>query len=199
MKEVLEKTNQIHEMMAALIYQIAQQQPHPELHRQAVELMLQVGELENLARNGGYRRKKKGQIEAQLESLEIRKVARKLLRWADHREQVNARLLIHFLELKRQGVEPITKSRMEQFADREGIRNFNSNFFGMSNIGEKNHGKVFQVTDGVVTIWPPVADAVAQFEETVAARESEKRVQQEVIGSVLTLEQERSYSPHPIS
>ncbi len=190
MSDILEKTNRINEMMADLVYQIAQQQSHQELYRQAVDVMLQVSELENIAHNGGYRRKRKGQIEVQLENLEIRKVSRKLLRWADHPEQVNARLLTHFLELKRQGVEPVTKSRMEQFADQEGIKNFNSNFFGMSNIGEKNHGKVFDLIDGAVTIWPQVADAVAQFEEVVTARQSEKKMRQELLDSVVQQQNE---------
>jgi hypothetical protein len=173
-----EVVGQINEQMAALIYQIGQQQPHLDLHRQAVEVMLQLSELERIARSGGQRRRRKGRAEwmseAQLQEQEVRKVSRKLLRWSDHLGQVNSRLLIHYLELRRQGVDPVTRSSIEQFAEQEGIKNFNSNFFGMSHIGEKNHGKVFDLVDGVVTLWPPVMDVVAQFEGRVTALAAEQ-------------------------
>jgi hypothetical protein len=34
-------------------------------------------------------------------------------------------------------------------------------------ISSKNHGKVFEVRNGVITVWDPVKEAVLDFKRTV--------------------------------
>lgn len=161
---ILEKTRTISELSTGLVFDIGQGRTHRELHQQALSLLLQVNDLEQMITENAQKATPKVLSEAEQQAKEINKVGRKLKRWAQNRGQVNTRLLAHFLELRRQGHSTITKLQMEAFAERERIKNFNSNFFGMNHIGPKNHGKVFDVIDGVVTIWPPVLDAVEQFE-----------------------------------
>lgn len=158
-----EKSEQVAQQASELLYEVGQGKAHRLLHQQGLALLVSVNELQQLAIDLEEKGKKPQLSPEEAQEKEIAKVTRKLKRWAKNPEQINTRLLLHFLAHYRAGTTPITKSMLEQFADREGIKNFNSNLFGMSHIWGKNHGKLFDVEDGVITIWPPVADQVATF------------------------------------
>lgn len=99
---------------------------------------------------------------------EINKVARRLPNWAQNQDQINSRILTAFLSLKRNGLEPITPEDIALKADIS--TNFGNNFTQMANVGERNHGKVFEVIGGTVSIWQPVKQLVDQYEDVVFSR-----------------------------
>jgi hypothetical protein len=47
-------------------------------------------------------------------------------------------------------------SELADLADAVQIETFKNNFDQMSNFGERNHAKVFEKCDNIVTLWEPV-------------------------------------------
>ncbi len=101
---------------------------------------------------------------------EVRKVARRLNLWAKRQSQINSRILIAWLRLRRTGQQRITESDLRQALD--GESSFPTNFAQMKIIADRNHGKVFEQHGEVVTIWPPVTTHVETFEQQVFAEGS---------------------------
>lgn len=99
---------------------------------------------------------------------EVNKVQRRLRLWAKRQDQYNARILNAFLELKRKG--KVVISEQDIYRQAGSPVEFASNFSQMKIIAERNHGKVFDVLNDEVTIWPPVASAVAEYEQMVFGR-----------------------------
>lgn len=96
---------------------------------------------------------------------EVNKVARKLPKWAANQQQINAKILTRFLQLKRQGFSRLTE---REFAEHYGDQaEFFRSYPQMKTISPKNNGKVFDVRNGIVEIWPPVQAAVNAYEKTV--------------------------------
>lgn len=100
-----------------------------------------------------------------LEAEEVRKVAHRLTLWAKRPDQLNSRILRAYLELVRENAGPITERQLRGYLPRDF--SFDGNFTQMRLIGPKNHGKVFDVNDGVISIWPPVSKHVKVFEEQI--------------------------------
>lgn len=96
---------------------------------------------------------------------EARKVRNRLRLWCDRPQQINTRILMAYLELKRSGVTTITEPRLR--ATLPSDFPFDSNFAQMKIIAERNHGKIFETHSGQVTIWPPVETYVRDFESQV--------------------------------
>lgn len=101
---------------------------------------------------------------------EVAKVRSRLQLWAQRPHQFNHRILRLYLEMVRSGEGVVTTGKMEQAFVAKGygdIRKFSTNFTQMANIAPNNHGKVFDVRYDRVSIWPPVAEHVAEFERHV--------------------------------
>ncbi|MAX55488.1 MAG: hypothetical protein CL537_08265 [Alcanivoracaceae bacterium] len=96
---------------------------------------------------------------------EVRKVARRLNLWAKRQTQINSRILIAWLTLRRAGQQRITEADLRHALDDEP--SFATNFTQMKIIADRNHGKVFELKGEVVAIWPPVARYVDTFEQQV--------------------------------
>ena len=96
---------------------------------------------------------------------EVRKVARRLNLWAKRQTQINSRILIAWLTLRRAGQQRITEAGLRHAVDDEP--SFATNFTQMKIIADRNHGKVFELKGEVVAIWPPVARYVDTFEQQV--------------------------------
>jgi len=95
---------------------------------------------------------------------EIRKVQRRLKRWAANPMQVNTQILAAYLRLKRAGRARVYIDDLRSDFDNE--QSFTTNFVQMHRIGPKNHGKVFELDGDVVSIWPHVQKDVDEFEQT---------------------------------
>ncbi len=88
---------------------------------------------------------------------EIKKVKRRTPRWFKNPNQYNSIILIGYLELSetQSQISPsMLKNKCKQVSDFEG------NYNQMKNFGEKNHGKVFEEKDGVITLWEPVQEYI---------------------------------------
>jgi hypothetical protein len=91
--------------------------------------------------------------------IEMLKVLSRIPKWLKHPDQTNSRILITFLTLAEKS-EVVT---IEQLAGAcADVPKFSGNFAQMNNIAEKNHGKVFSIVNGFVTIWEPVREFIIQ-------------------------------------
>ena len=99
------------------------------------------------------------------EAEEIRKVERKLPRWARNQQQINSKILNLFLELKYSGTERVTEDLLTRKYGDYG--EFSRNYNQMKIISPKNHAKVFEVKNGVVEIWEPVRRYVEEYKKAV--------------------------------
>jgi len=96
---------------------------------------------------------------------EIDKLRRKLPLWAVRQNQINAKILTLFLRLKEQGASEITEAMLS--AEYDNPKEFNRNFTQMKIIAEKNQGKVFHVTNGIIKIWKPARELVEEYKKAV--------------------------------
>ena len=98
---------------------------------------------------------------------EIEKVKNKLELWAKPERQgnINARILNVFLKLKQSGNECVTEKDMQK--QLPNISTFESNFNQMKIIAERNHGKIFEETNGYIEIWEHVRLLVSKYEQEV--------------------------------
>ena len=85
-------------------------------------------------------------------TIEMNKVQRRLEQWAQPKKQkqINAKILNAFLELRRSGRKGITEKDIQ---NKSYIPTFKNNFFQMKEIGERNHGKIFEQRDDYIEIW----------------------------------------------
>lgn len=85
--------------------------------------------------------------------IEIEKIIRKLPKWFKNPDYICTRILITFLELEKEfgSVNYDILAR-----NCSGIKTFKANFAQMINFGEKNHGKVFEKTNSLITLWNPI-------------------------------------------
>jgi hypothetical protein len=90
---------------------------------------------------------------------EVLKVLNRIPKWLKHPDQTNSKILITFMTLFEKS-EDVT---LEQLADAcSDVPKFSGNLAQMNNIAEKNHGKVFSVANGSVTLWEPVREFIIQ-------------------------------------
>lgn len=129
-----------------------------EIHSKLVNSILLVEQLKMGQENSSNKR-------SDLE--EVNKVSRRLKIWAkpSRQNQYNAKILNAYIELHHSGISNITEDDLDRKLDCSSW--FWPNFNQMKAIAEKNHGKVFEVRSGKVNIWPPVQDAVEDYEAQV--------------------------------
>ena len=87
------------------------------------------------------------------EIYQINKIVPKLSKWFNNKNLICSQILISYLILE----EKNTKVEYQDIAEKcKHLKTFKSNFDQMKNLGEKNHGKVFDVQSGIVKLWKPV-------------------------------------------
>lgn len=92
-----------------------------------------------------------------IKEFEIDKVNRKLPKWFRNPNFICSQILINFLKLEHE-VGSVDYDSLSQNCS--NIKTFKSNFAQMINLGEKNHGKVFEKFDSLITLWNPVKENV---------------------------------------
>lgn len=157
-----EKTSKISKLMNELIYDIGRGVDRKELHNKAISILLGINDIKRVAINEA----KDSEMglpssSSNLNEEEITKIKRKLLIWSEKPKGVPAQMLTHYFELEQEGKE-ITKDGMKAFARCEGIPNIDGNFRGLTKIYPKNHGKIFDIMNGKVTLWEPVQDYIKE-------------------------------------
>ncbi|MUM77750.1 hypothetical protein GKC30_08895 [Pseudodesulfovibrio sp. F-1] len=95
--------------------------------------------------------------ESQAVLAEIQRVQTRVPRWFNNPSQINSRILIEFLSISDSGDRHVSIDELKKQCK---IKTFDTNFAQMKIFGERNHGKVFDVIDGKVTLWSPVKDFI---------------------------------------
>lgn len=94
---------------------------------------------------------------------EVKKVRNRLRLWVRRQQQYNSRILNAFLRLEKLG--PVTESALRRECSE---LNFDSNFAQMKIVAERNHGKIFHQQADVISIWPPIAAYVREYERAIS-------------------------------
>lgn len=96
-----------------------------------------------------------------VEIQEIKKVKRRIPRWFNNPGQFNSIVLINYLELNTKRKEKnILVSELRDKCATIKTFNFYLHFSQMKNIAPRNHGKVFNVQDDSISLWPPVKEFI---------------------------------------
>jgi len=93
---------------------------------------------------------------------EVKKVRNRLRLWSRRPQQINARILTAFLNLRRSGMTHISEQSLR--SELPSDLPFYSNYAQMKIIADRNHGKVFETDGDQVSIWAPVEADVREFE-----------------------------------
>jgi len=161
--------------MEKLIFGIASSVDLAILHKNSLELFTKISELNNIVEKHSFQNyddldlsRIALDIEQSPQHTEIIKVARRLKKWATirGRTQVNSKILKCYLDLRKHCNEPITENLFKKAfgITSDKTEQFNRNFPQMKIIAPKNHGKIFDEKNGVITIWQPIEDFVNEYE-----------------------------------
>jgi len=91
-------------------------------------------------------------------AFEINKLHRKLQLWKKRPNQINSTILrIFFEKVNDKGFVKRDELYKEFHIRTNHCKNFDGSFQQMCNFGEKNNGKVFDLIDGKVKLWGPIA------------------------------------------
>jgi hypothetical protein len=132
-------------------------------HEARGEMMVLISDLSAIESSGSQllEEKKSSAIEAK----EIAKVTSRLKLWAKRPDNFNSNILTAYLRLKRSGVKKITEKCLKNELSKK--MPFESNFAQMKIIADKNHGKIFEVYGGVITLWAPIEEQIHEYERHV--------------------------------
>jgi hypothetical protein len=129
-----------------------------------------LSEIDVLLQNINIQQKTAKSVTDYSEIEEIKKVERRLKKWAkpEKQLQINAKVLNAFLELKHSGSTYITKEDLQNKLS--GMNTFYGAFSQMKASGKTTHGKVFHDTINGIEIWDPVKKFVDEYEKIVFKR-----------------------------
>lgn len=147
--------------LKACAFKVSNGADRNEIHDLLIEAIVKLNKLESLTPIPGNTKKPLAPLS---DTTEVNKVARRLKLWAKRQDQMNSRILVAYLDLKRNGHAEITES---QLRDEVNDPAFSSNFNQMKIIADRNHGKIFDQNGEIITIWPPIETIVNEFECTV--------------------------------
>lgn len=88
---------------------------------------------------------------------ESTKIHKRVPSWLRKPQQTNSQILLTYFEL-RDNNDSVTFDHLERSC--RNIKNFKSNYYGMKNFGEKNHGKVFNEVGNKIFLWEPVRNFI---------------------------------------
>lgn len=145
-----------------------------DLHEKALNLLLFNSQIETALQSLQEREKNSSKFLSkknnelsfeEVEVFEVAKLYRRVPRWARNPRQINSQILTCYLLLSAETSRTVTEGSLRQkFILLGGNEDqFNKNFPQMKMISERNHGKVFDVINGKVTIWEPAKLAVDEF------------------------------------
>jgi superoxide dismutase len=176
MKEIISQIKKQAKQLSLDLSHISEEPQKEQLSEAALELLLNIQILETRynQNNNTYTErtnkisKSTTKITSKNEDLiknEINKISRRLPNWAIKQHHINAKILTLFLKLEEEGGQQITEQMlMERYGDQA---EFYRNFPQMKTIAPKNHGKVFNVQNGVIEIWEPIKQIVHDYKKMV--------------------------------
>lgn len=100
-------------------------------------------------------------MNSEIEIYQINKVVPKLSKWFNNKNLIYSQILINYLILEE-------NNNIVNYYDTaetcKNLKTFKTSFAQMKNLGEKNHGKIFDVENGILKIWKPVEKDVLFIE-----------------------------------
>lgn len=150
--KIINKVAEAKDFLERAAFKISSGADLTDAHRKIIKALVSLEEVERMLSEKNS--------SALSEQDEVSKVTRRLKLWAKRPEQINTRILKAFLTLSVNSDSPISELKLKEAV---GESNFETNFVQMKNIADKNHGKVFDISGDIVSIWPPVASAVEDF------------------------------------
>jgi hypothetical protein len=145
------------------------------LHEKALNMLLLISKVETSLEalrekrivRGGQLGVVAGMSDEEVLAVEVNKLNKRLPRWARNLHQINSQIMSCFLRAAAESAGCVTEESLrDEFVKHGGNQDqFNKNFPQMKVISERNHGKVFDVVDGLVYVWPPAQPAVDAFIE----------------------------------
>ena len=92
-------------------------------------------------------------MNSEIEIYQINKVVPKLSKWFNNDKLICSQILINYLNLE----EKVGSVNYYDLADKcKKLKTFKTNFAQMKNLGEKNHGKIFDVNKDKIQLWKPI-------------------------------------------
>ena len=170
---MLEIAEKLKDDAEKLVSEIGQGTDHKALHPIALDVLMRSVELIRYFEGSGQEKAspRKAKTTDLSESDEVKKVSHRLKLWANRPHQINHIILRKWLELNKEKGDSVTEAMLEKAVLDVGLEggsgSFHSNFSQMKVIAEKNHGKVFDVSNGIVNLWQPVEEAVFEFKSKV--------------------------------
>lgn len=165
MNDISEKLHTLKDKLGSAAFLVGQGGSDRQVHSDIIQSLVLVAEIEAklfaLDNNS---------TSTDVETREANKVRRRLRLWARRQNQINSRILNAFLALKRSGEDIVTETMLK--SEFPGEQSFDSNFAQMKTIAEKNHGKIFEQHGEQISLWPPIAEDIAQYECVVLDGES---------------------------
>ncbi len=92
--------------------------------------------------------------------IEVKKVKRRIPKWFKNPGQCNSTILYAFLMLSEKHDRIIPQMLRTECS---ALSDFDGNYNQMKNFGEKNHGKVFEEANGIITLWEPVKKYILEL------------------------------------
>ena len=99
------------------------------------------------------------------EGSEIEKVHRKVPRWMKNPSQYNSIILRTYMLISNNNENPVMLDVLEEKTSLDR-KQFLTNYTQMRIMAEKNHAKVFNEEDGVVSLWKPVEKFIVDLYKT---------------------------------
>ena len=99
------------------------------------------------------------------EGSEIEKVYRKVPRWMNDPSQYNSIILRTYMLISNNNENPVMLDVLEEKTSLDR-KQFLTNYTQMRIMAEKNHAKVFNEEDGVVSLWKPVEKFIVDLYKT---------------------------------
>jgi len=109
------------------------------------------------------------------EKCEVDKVKRKVPKWFNNLQQINTQILKSYLLLQ-QETDVVTVNLLANVCEGEGVeaKTFHDHYPQMKLIAEKNHAKVFDESDKIITLWEPVSKFIlCEYEKFLAKSDDE--------------------------
>lgn len=172
MKNTLTHVTNIQENLESVAFLISRGNFEKEAHTKIVQSLVSLAQLElrikDMINEIDFDRA--GRIKEQINNslhvngnneidAEIKKVKRKVLRWFKNPHQYNSTILNYFLALCEENSK-VTITMLRNKCDE--IDAFDANYNQMKNFGMKNHGKVFEESNGMIVLWEPVKDFILE-------------------------------------
>lgn len=175
MKDIIITIKKMAKQLTINISQLGEGSTKEQLHGDALELLLEIHKLETVyfqtysdSRNTSTEKKQSHAVKIPDEDLvrhEINKIHRRLPSWANKQHQINSKILTLFLEMEEKIDSDITEQMlMEKYNNQP---EFYRNFPQMKTVSSKNHGKVFDVQNGIIKIWEPIRGIVQEYKDIV--------------------------------